>query len=88
MTLIKRDEVFDFNADNGDIVYIHAGQMIDDDMIISDTSETDITSQDHTNEISDDTSMLIDSMNTSMEKIDILLDMYPNELLHALSDKI
>src|ERR1700727_3323231 len=62
--------------------------MIDDNIEISDTSETDITNDDHTNDISDGTSTLVDSMNTSVELIDIPSDMYLNELLHALSNKI
>jgi hypothetical protein len=62
--------------------------MINNNIEISDTSETDITNDDHTNNISDGTSTLVDSVNTSMEFIDIPSDMYPNERLHALSDKI
>ena len=81
-------EVFDFDAEDGEIVYICAGQMVDDNIEIGDTSEADITDDDHTNDVSDGASMLVDSVNTSMELIDIPSDMYPNELLHALFDKI
>ena len=68
--------------------YICAGRMIDDTVEIGDTSEADITNDDHTNGVSDGASTLVNSVNTSMELIDIPSDMYPNELLHALSDEI
>ena len=76
-------EVEDLDAKEGEVVYIGAGRMIDNNIEISDTSETDITNDDHTNDISDGTSTLVDSVNTSMKFIDIPSDMYPNELLHA-----
>ena len=62
--------------------------MIDDNIEVGDTSEADITDDDHTNNVSDGASTLVDSVNTSVELIDIPSDMYPNELLHALSNKI
>ena len=62
--------------------------MVDDNIEIGDTSEADITNDDHTTDVSDGTSMLVDSINTSVGLIDIPSDMYPNELLHALSDEI
>ena len=62
--------------------------MIDNTVEIGNTSKADITNDDHTNNVSDGASTLVDSANTSVELIDIPLDMYPNELLHTLSDKI
>src|ERR1700729_3086394 len=64
------------------------GYPVDDYIEIGDTSEAHITDDDHTNDVSDGASTLVDSVNTSVELIDIPSDMYPNELLHALSDKI
>src|SRR6202044_501778 len=81
-------EVEDFDAEDGEIVYIRTGRMVDDNIEIGDTSEADITDDDHTNDVSDGASTLVDSVNTSVDLIDIPSDMYPNELLHALSDKI
>ena len=81
-------EVFDFDADDGDVVYIRAGRIADDDMIMDDTSQADITDEDHTSETSDGASTLIDSINTSVELRNIPSDIYPNELLLALSNEV
>jgi hypothetical protein len=62
--------------------------MINENIEVSDTNETDITNDDHTNDISDGGSTVVNSVNISMELIDILSDVYLNELLHTLSHEI
>src|ERR1700683_4466326 len=81
-------EVFGFDANDGDVVYICAGQITNNDIIINDTRQTDIIDEDHTSDISDGAPTLVDSVKTSVELRDIPSDMYPNELLLALSDKV
>ena len=65
-------------------MYIYAGQISDNNIVIGDTSETDITSKDHNNDISDGALMLVGRVDMSVELLDIPLDMYPNELLHSI----